>query len=300
MTINLWRFTDSKAGHETQTRGLCYALNELESCASYDIPASTCNNNLLNLLGRRFPAGNALPRPDLIIGAGHQTHVPMLAAARATQGKTVLMMKPSLPLRLFDFCLIPEHDGRISGKNIIRTKGAINDIQYNPEKTKSVLILVGGPSRHMQWAGISEQIIQLLEYYSDWQINIADSPRTPSTFWSELNTLDGVKFERHFHADLPRHQLINMLEIANHIWVSMDSISMVYEALTAGAAVGLLELEAANTNRVFQLMQNLIREGKVTAFHDWQRSHAFSVSKNFNEAKRCAQIICKKALSNNT
>ena len=299
MTINLWRFTDSKAGHETQTRGLCYALNELELCASYDIPASTCNNNLLNLLGRRFPAGNALPRPDLIIGAGHQTHVPMLAAARATQGKTVLMMKPSLPTRLFDFCLIPEHDGHISGKNIIRTKGTINDIQYNSEKTKSVLILVGGPSRHMQWSGIPEQIIQLLEYYSDWQVNIADSPRTPGMFWSELDALDGVKFERHFYADLPHHQLSDMLETASHIWVSMDSISMVYEALTAGAAVGLLELQAANTNRVFQAMQNLIREGQVTAFHDWQRSHDLSVSKNLNEAKRCAQMICTKALSNN-
>ena len=70
-----------------------------------------------------------LPTPDLLLGAGHHTHLSLLAARRIRGGKVVVLMRPSLPPGLFDLCLIPEHDAPPARPNVLATRGALNRIQ---------------------------------------------------------------------------------------------------------------------------------------------------------------------------
>ena len=55
-----------------------------------------------------------------------------------------------------------------------------------------------------------------------------------------------------------------------------DSVSMVYESLTAGAATGLLAVPRLGETRITAGVANLQREGFVTPFADWQRTGRLS------------------------
>jgi hypothetical protein len=116
------------------------------------------------LLGA-FNAGQNLPAPDLIIGAGHRTHFTVLAARRAHGGRAVVLMQPSLPLGWFDLCLIPEHDRPRDRPNVERTYGVLNTVlpasHAAPDRG---LFLIGGPSAHHAWAEarMVEQILTVL------------------------------------------------------------------------------------------------------------------------------------------
>ena len=125
----VWRFSDGKPGHDNQSLGLADALQRRLSVALYEVPVLPRQSAWLEWLSGRFPPGRLLPDPWLFIGAGHATQIPMLAARRARGGRAVVLMAPVLPGRLFDLCVIPEHDRPRSAANVIETCGALNRVQ---------------------------------------------------------------------------------------------------------------------------------------------------------------------------
>lgn len=82
---------------------------------------------------------------------------------------------------------------------------------------------------------------------------------------------------------------------AGQIWVSADSVSMVYEALTAGAAVGVLDVPRKRSSRISRGLDKLTGEGWITPFADWQRHPRLKrPPQTFNEAERCARWIAAR------
>ena len=59
-----------------------------------------------------------LPKPDILLGAGHATHLDIITAKLKFGGKSVIIMKPTLPYCMFDLCLIPKHDNPPKRENI--------------------------------------------------------------------------------------------------------------------------------------------------------------------------------------
>ncbi|MDQ2694705.1 MAG: mitochondrial fission ELM1 family protein, partial [Pseudomonadota bacterium] len=106
----IWRFSDGRPGHDNQSLGLAEALARLMPVQVFTLAPLPPLPALAGLLTGRAPAALRLPAPDLILGAGHRTHLSLLAARRSRGGRAVVLMSPSLPLRWFDLCLIPEHD----------------------------------------------------------------------------------------------------------------------------------------------------------------------------------------------
>ncbi|MEZ5574345.1 MAG: ELM1/GtrOC1 family putative glycosyltransferase [Candidatus Competibacteraceae bacterium] len=80
--------------------------------------------------------------------------------------RAVVLMRPSLPLALFDLCLIPEHDTPPVRANVVlATRGALNRIQPSSNlESRQGLLLIGGPSAHFGWddAGLRAQIAAVL------------------------------------------------------------------------------------------------------------------------------------------
>ena len=288
----IWRFTDGKPGHEKQTLGLCNALSAQSTTDIHELAVRRNGMNLLNWLAGRYPPGKDLPPPDLLIGAGHATHLPMLAARRAYGGRIVVLMRPSLPLSWFDLCLIPEHDDAPRRKNVIPTKGAITPLKpcsnHDPGRG---LVLVGGPSQHFKWQShaVTQQIMTLVTERPDLDWTLTTSRRTPPDFLSGLNS-------PHLHvlpADAtPPGWLETQLGLAGEVWVTPDSVSMVYEALTAGCRVGLFDLPAMDGSRVAKGVTNLILEGYVVQFSPNTMS-ILQATKTppLDEAQRCARLI---------
>lgn len=290
----IWRLTDGKPGHMQQSLGLVHALQALVPCEVIDIDVVNQPIGVLDVVLRRFPGGFMKRRPHLVVGAGHATHFGLIAAKRVTGAFTVVLMKPSLPQRLFDLVVAPTHDGVAPSPRIIQTRGVLNPMRAGVKQPGSVLVLLGGESKHAGWddAAVLQQLeIVTASVPSEHSLVIADSRRTPETLSRTLHERYGRRFQS--WDACPSGWLAATLAVTENVWVTEDSVSMVYEALTAGCRVGLLKLPAtAATSRVMQGVERLVSDGAVTRFSDWYSGqHALEKPPVFNEAARVAGMV---------
>jgi uncharacterized protein len=263
--LTLWILGDGKPGHENQSLGLAEAIGRRLSCEVYRIPASPLRD--------AFGAAKKFPRPDLIVAAGHSTHGLLCWLAWRYRSQSVVMMRPSLPCALFDMVIAPEHDFRksnVSNERLLMTRGAINRVKPDVAAARhGSLVLLGGPSKHHGWdveamRGMLREIAQRMP-----AIEVADSRRTPDGFF---DSLDFIK-ARHSHDQTPQGWLAGRLAHAAEVWVTEDSVSMVYEALSGGARVGVLPVPRLRENaRVIQGIDRLAAEGWVSRFDEWKES----------------------------
>lgn len=300
----IYIISDGKKGHLSQTRGVATALLARarerhprihHSCHEVDITGK-------GFFAKMFYKGKDLdlPRPDLILCAGHGTHAAALSLARHLRCLCMVCMKPSLPLRLFDLCLIPRHDlpETADAEHIFLTTGAINAITPHPEaEKKETLILIGGPSKEYKWD--AEMVINQLSTIvrkNTGTIVLTTSRRTPGDFVQDVtSTCPSVRVEP--VEETGPTWVADHLASAREVWVTQDSVSMVYEALSAGAPVGVLEMKVKNDKRkgvcrVARGLNMLIEDKAVCTFTEWAKTHKLPQSeKPLNEAGRAADYI---------
>ncbi len=280
--------SDGKPGHLNQSLGLAAALQALLPQAQIDTRAPLRGAQLLQaLLGRlKWPD----PQPALLIGAGHGTHLSLLALRRVTGAPAVVLMRPSLPLGWFDLCLIPEHDRPPERDNVIRTQGALNRMQPAAKAPGFGLILLGGPSKHFHWDDdrVLTQLHALLERDPrHWRV--VTSRRTPPSLLQALAAIKAIDLVLPEQTDAD--WLPAQLGVAQCCWVSADSVSMIYEALSAGCAVGLLGLAPIADSRVARGVASLQQRGQVTLLEQWNGQPLAAPAQGFNEAGRCAREL---------
>jgi hypothetical protein len=291
----VWRISDGRRGHDSQSLGLARALGRLTPCQTFDLPVLPWPQALAALLRRDFPGTGDLPDPHLIVGAGHGTHVSMLAARRARGGKSVVLMRPTLPASCFDFCIIPEHDPAPANDRILRSRGPLNAMSTASRQDPARgLILVGGPSGHFHWR-FPELLpqIQALLAAGGMHWTVADSPRTPAADSERLAALASADFAH--CSETGSDWLENQLRAAGTVWVTADSMSMIFEALTAGSAVGIFELRPRRADRVTGAVADLVTCGMVTPFQSWQPGQRLVAHQPaLAEADRCASLLLQR------
>lgn len=293
----LWHISDGRRGHDNQCLGLVQALQRLRPCRYCKLDRIPLAELLPSLLTKRFPAGTGQPDPDIILGAGHQTHLSMLCAKRARRGRTVVLMRPTLPVSWFDLCLIPSHDRQPPAPNVIQTAGALTRIQpttrHDPHRG---LILIGGPSRHHSWNNedLLRQIEQIINQ-DGWRWTLSDSPRTPEPTRRALAGLAVPQVKYVCFRDQGVGWLPGQLGRAGTIWVTEDSVSMVYDALTSGAAVGLLPVPSRRKDRITRIAGDLATHKMVTLFRDWEAGQTLARPyRELDESARCAGLLLDK------
>ena len=299
--IIIWQVSDNKRGHENQSSGLIRALSRQFDLEIVKINIATYKASWWQALRGQFPSSNRLQQPDLIIGAGSQTHSTLIAASRATKAPSILIMSPPKGLTsLFDLCIAPEHD-LLSGSNVITTKGAMNMVEpANVKNQQSGLILIGGPSQHHEWneSMLIKQIVQILDANSSIQWTLTSSRRTPPSTTALLKRLSKeqlkvIPFETTKKDWLPRE-----ISITAHVWVTEDSVSMVYEALSSGAKVGLLPTPRKSTrSRVVFGLELLEQDGYLMKYQENRADlAAFKTPTPLNEAERVAKVVAERFL----
>lgn len=256
----IWRLMDGKPGHESQTLGLVRALERLAKADVHTILLAQQRIEFWHWLFKRFAPGANLPAPDLIIGAGHRTHWGLLAARRAYGGRAVALMSPSLPAWCFDAVVAPEHDG-LGGANVIATRGVLNAMQPGDKVPGRTLVLVGGEGKHFAWddTSVFRAVAQLSSRHDE--LHITDSRRTPPALRQQLAEAFASRYQP--WESCPQGWLHGQLASAEMAWVTEDSVSMIYEALSAGCQVGLIAL-AGGQGRLAQGIARLQRDGLVT------------------------------------
>lgn len=286
--------SEGRPGHENQSVGLAQAIAR-RTKATVEIVRIPATWNLFTR--RRIACEQRDTKPHLVIGAGHKTHLPIWFAARKFGARSVVIMEPTWPKSLFDLCILPQHDleGLIASPRVIPTLGALNRLpETSPTKETRGVMLIGGPSKAHGWnaATTIQSIESVISKRTDLRWTIADSRRTPPGFLEQLKA-------RGLAADLIPHQqtkpewLPAQLMAAQEVWATEDSVSMLFEAVTAGAHVGILPAPITKPSADPVLaVKKLIQEGYATHFDMWrQKGCDLPAPKPLHETGRCADLV---------
>lgn len=254
----IWRFTDGKAGHDKQSLALVDSLMNQTKCRLFDFNVQGQRNPILNIIFKNYKLPEGITKPDIAIGAGHKTHLHLLAIKRCFNAKIVVIMKPSIPLIFFDLCIIPKHDGIKNGPNIINTQSSLVKFNSNLKKKENTgLILIGGPSKHYFWDSktVLEEICKISKKFKFRKLLLSTSRRTPFDFLDQLNELNIPDIKVYEYSKIKSDWLDKHINKVKNIWVTNDSYSMVTEALASGADVDIIGLKVKQDSKLSKEMK---------------------------------------------
>jgi uncharacterized protein len=154
------------------------------------------------------------------------------------------------------------------------------------------LLLIGGVSNHFEWDGdaIQVQIKSIVARTPEVNWTLTTSRRTPKDFLAQLPTAPNLTVIPHT-ATAP-DWLPEQLARSGTVWVTPDSASMVYEALTAGAEVGVFDLPVNPKSRIGWAIAHLADGQRITRFVNWCAHGKLLPNLHpLAEADRCANWI---------
>lgn len=300
----VWRLIDGKPGHEKQSAGLVQGLEASRRLAVYDFDmrfkALFWRQVRGHALGARAPTPPDVPSPTLILGAGHRTHLGLLIVRRVCGGKCVALMKPSLPTSWFDLVFVPRHDRYRRRRNMVETEGVICPAPEGEKDPRAGLILIGGESRHFRWANeeVADTVRAIARAAPEVVWQVCDSRRTPAGFRAGVGHSDNLRYRA--WAETSSDFLERALAVATQVWVTVDSASMLYEALAARARVGVIELprkRSARLNKHSRGVASLLAAGRVHSAGSGLRLPRAQIDGGGEpEHRRCAQIVVERLL----
>ena len=267
---SVWLLADDKAGHRSQLRGLAKRLTELADADCHWVEMEQRPVSLWQCW-RGANVAPELPAPDLVVSAGSAVQRALLASRRYFGCYAVALSKPNFPYGWLDAAIVPQHDRPPARPHILPTRGVLNVIAptERDRASREGLLLIGGVSKHFGWdsaALAQQQIATLCRESPDWHWTLTDSRRTPADFLPALAALGLPNLTPISHAATPLNWLPEQLARCSRVWVTPDSVSMVYEAITSGAPTGLFELPEASRGRIVGGLQQLVESGLATPF----------------------------------
>ena len=263
--------SDGKAGHRSQAIGLYQAMQRqsIEAVTFEEILIDQLP--ILSLLLATFKQSTSavVQSPDYIFGVGSHTQLRVLLLGKVyPQAKTVIMMKPNFPFTWFHYAVSPEHDGVKASAHVITTKGALNPIVNEQRHQKNrILIALGGSSKRHQWneEKVLASIDDIVKNHSQAEIILTTSRRTPNIFLTHLNE---TPLASHLHIfpveQTPQGWIFEEMQKAEAVWVTEDSVSMIFEALTAGCKVGVIEIDRVKEDRITLSIDQIIQSNLVS------------------------------------
>ncbi len=314
-------FFDGRAGHEKQTRGILLELGKLAPVEVLSVTVSRQGLggrlwDVLSLFSGREASLPAAARfeqqADLVIGTGSSLHAPMLLFKKMqsrrglTAPRLVTCMTPSFPFssRDFDLCFVPLHDLTTATAHVFETVGAPCAAAPSGEHlTDKGLILVGGIDAKSHTWSTERLLAQVAKVVArspkEMQWTVTSSPRTPAATTEELERFAGGQAKVAF---FPFDRtgpgwLEKRYAESGTAWVTADSVSMVYEALSAGCAVGVLPVNWLKKNNKFQRgLDQLFERGLATDYDSWRTGFTMlrPPAAPLNEAHRCAMEILSR------
>ncbi len=310
--IALWIgvFYDGRPGHEKQTQGILDSLSKRIPIftTEFIIERKSMINEAVNWLLYFLIPQRSLDKQeqkfDLLIGTGSRTHIPMLELKKKYGIPVITAMSPSpLLLNRFDLCFVPVHDGLSDRTNVCQTIGPpnVSTVGDHHDSDKGLILIGGIDEKSHYWNSdiLKKQLLNLFNDPTVRQWTVASSPRTPKQTCEMVEIVAGNNQNVSFFPfeTTEKGWIEQQYNLNKYIWVTADSMSMVYEALSAGCHVGLLPVKWRKEKSKFRRSENfLIDQGYVIAFDAWisDKGKKWPSKGGLNEADRCAQEIIKR------
>lgn len=293
MELNIWCILDGRRGHEKQIEDLVFFINKKIRTNITKIKKIGFQYTILNFLRIRNDPCKYFPRPNLIIAAGHHTHLDALQKKYRYGGKAIILMKPTLPSFLFDLVIAPSHDKFLNQKNIYLTNGPVNKIiNKKKQKKNKGLIMIGGPSKNFVWSSriIEDEILKIIKKNPQLKLTLGTSRRTPINFITRLCNKVTNHIDIKIHDNVSSNWLETEVEKSEFSWVTQDSISMLYDLLNSGSKVTCISLIPKN-KKFIKLYENLYLNKRIN-----MTNKKFQTLEIYNTYKSTAELSAEYIL----
>jgi hypothetical protein len=215
--------------------------------------------------------------PDLTISAGHRS-VPIVQALRHHSGRRLRSIHagfPRISSAHFDLVVatpqypIPEHPNLLRVPYAL-TRAATANPRLNDQALLSALpkprrlLIVGGPT--LFWKIDEEVLLRMVDDMmkqagrDGGSVLVTSSPRTPPTLArtiGEILASSDVPTLLAAPDGLPTYP--SLLEAADSIWVTADSVSMVSDAIWTGKPLALVPVVNSPTGRAYMAIMDRLR-----------------------------------------
>ncbi|MEI8350250.1 MAG: ELM1/GtrOC1 family putative glycosyltransferase [Candidatus Omnitrophota bacterium] len=225
-----------------------------ETCALFSCKACTgCGSCLKWLLSKRTKEEIEHTYADIVVSTG-STVAPVNKIMAASLGaKSVVILRPNIPLRKFDLSIIPLHD-RIEGPRTVKIKGAltypakvtdkINECRgiFSLSEKKKVAFFLGGPISDTQGytTNLATFVMRLKEFCltHNYGIIASTSRRTPKILemYVEKELAPFKNTEAIVYPSRQNYDCVfdGFSSLADIVFVTSESISMISEIAALG------------------------------------------------------------------
>ena len=257
-------FKDSKIGHEKQVHAI---LDNLALTQDLLIEERYVNNpvwlELFLYLLKIKPKQDLIP--DIIIGAGSKTTIPMLRYKIESKTKVISVMKPQFFESKFDLIVAPRHDYKVVPDNVFTYIGSIAKVNINPELEDIGLIVVGGLNKHFNFDDdyLISQIDFVISLFPNTKWIVFNSRRTPKSFNERIKKSTSI--EKFIDVTSNFEPLDNYLPKAKFKFVTPDSINMIFESLSSSGETYLFDMHSPRENKITKLIDE-VKDNKYVGF----------------------------------
>lgn len=290
--------SDGKAGHRSQAVGLYKAMQRLSkqnvTFQEVSIEQLPLFSLFKAILTHQLDIFESVP--DYVFGVGSHTQLRVLLLGKVyPKAKTIILMKPNFPFGWFDHVIIPAHDAVPQQGNVILSQGALNPIvNENRHQKNRILIALGGSSKRHQWNDqkVLQAIQQIIEHNEHAEIVLTTSRRTPKEFFQHLQFQPYIQQIKVFPVEkTPQGWIFEEMQKAEAVWVTEDSVSMIFEALTAGCRVGVIEIDRLKQDRITKSIDQMIEKKVISKT---ESNADLPQAQTFKEAERVATYLLAK------
>jgi mitochondrial fission protein ELM1 len=109
----------------------------------------------------------------------------------------------------------------------------------------------------------------------------------------KINKLSFKNLKTHPTQQQNENWLKNQMNKTKYAWITEDSMSMIYESITAGQNVGLIGLKSQGKSRITDEVNRLKKEKVLFSNENKSYKNNHKLHTVINEANRCARFINK-------
>ena len=257
-------FKDSKIGHEKQVLAI---LDNLALTQDLLIEERYISNpvwlELLLYLLKIKPKQDSIP--DIIIGAGSTTTIPMLRYKTDNKTKVISVMKPQFFESKFDLIVAPRHDYKMVPNNVFTYIGALSKVNINPKLENIGLIVIGGVNKHFNFDDdyLISQIDFVISLFPDTNWIVFNSRRTPKSFNERIKK--NTSIEKFIDVTKNFEPLNDYLPKAKFKFVTPDSVNMIFESLSSSGETYLFDMHSPKENKITRLIDE-VKNNKYAGF----------------------------------
>ena len=254
--MKIWWFKDSKIGHEKQVRAILDNLAITRNLVIEEIHIS--NPVWLELFFyflRLKPKKDSIP--DIIIGAGSKTTIPMLRYKTSNKTTVISVMKPQIFGSKFDLIVAPRHDYEEVPNNVFTYTGSIAKVNISSDLENIGLIIIGGNNEHFVFDEdhLMSQINFIISLFPDISWLVFNSRRTPESFNEKVRKITSI--DRFVNVNEKFEPLEDYLSTAKFKFVTPDSVNMIFESLSSSGETYLFDMRISKKNKITKLIEEV-------------------------------------------